>query len=296
MWHLSRLVGFTGLLLALAVFSSTDAWAQKKKNKDKDTTDYPAATDDDYKSIQKQKELPGKLVAANTGTITIRVEYPHYEPNPKYKPPKNAGANSPANQMNKIMQTYTDLQNQYNRAASATNPKQAAQAQQRIASDMAKLQTQYNQLAAQLAKTNTDPNNQPFIVVTNTKDFDLEIQDNCVYRRLNLPFEYDDTGNVKTYTKEEKDALRGDDKTKPGYTAKAEDLSAGQEIKLYLTPPKKKDKDKDADKDKEKDKDAAKEPEEVPRPTINMIVITKDAPMTTIQGDDGKGKKKKNNN
>ena len=31
------------------------------------------------------------------------------------------------------------------------------------------------------------------------------------------------------------------------------------------------------------------------RPTINMILITKDAPMTTAQ-DDGKAKKKKKNN
>ena len=238
MWHLSRVVGFGGLVAALAILGSTDALAQKKKNKD-NTTDYPAATDADYKSIQKQKELSGKVVAVNTGTLTIRVDYPHYEPNPKYKPPKNA--NNAATQMNKINQTYVDLQNQYNKAASSNNPKQVAQAQQRIASDMAKLQQQYNQLSMQLAKAgaNTDPNNQPFIVVTNTKDFDLEIQDNVVYRRQNLPFEYDDTGSVKTYTKEEKDALRGDDKSKPGYSAKAEDLVPGRKSSSTSRRPRK---------------------------------------------------------
>ncbi len=93
MWHISRVVGFGGLLAALAIFGSTDALAQKKKDKNKDTTDYPAATDADYKSIQKTKELVGKLVAVNTGTVTLRVDYPHQEPNPKYKPPKNANQN-----------------------------------------------------------------------------------------------------------------------------------------------------------------------------------------------------------
>jgi hypothetical protein len=287
MWHISRALGFGALLAGLALLGSVDALAQKKKNKDKDAKDYPAATDADYKSIQKQKELPGKLVAINTGTVTIRVDYSHQEPNPKYKPPKDN------NQINQILKTYADLQMQYQKAAYG-NPKQVMQAQQRIANDMAKLQTQYSHLVGQVAKTSNDPNNQPFITITNTKDFDLEIMENCVYRKLNLAFEYDDTGNVKTYTKEEKDALRGDDKTKPGYAAKSDELAAGQEIKLYLTPPKKKEKDKDADK--EKDKDAAKEPEEVQRPTVNMIVITKDNPTANITGDDGKAKKKKKDN
>jgi hypothetical protein len=300
MWHIGRVVGFGGLLAALAIFGSADALAQKKKDKNKDTTDYPAATDADYKSIQKQKELPGKLVAIDTANLTIRVEYPHQEPNPKYKPPKDANPKSPVNQMNQIWKTYSDLQVQYQKAAYAGNPKQAAQAQQRIANDMAKLQQQYAQLNAQLAKAggapvNADPNNQPFITVTTTKDFDLEVMEKVVYRKLNLPFEYDDTGNVKTYTKEEKDELRGDDKTKPGYMAKFEEFRAGQDIKLYLTPPKKKEKDKDADKDKVKDKDAPKEPEEVQRPTINMIVMTKDNAAPTTAADDGKKKKKDKN-
>jgi uncharacterized protein YqiB (DUF1249 family) len=283
MWHFGRVLSFGALLAALAVLGSVEALAQKKK--DKDAKDYPAATDADYKSIQKQKELPGKLIAINTSTVTIRVDYPHQEPNPKYKPPKDN------NQINQILKTYNDLQIQYQKAAYG-NPKHVMQAQQRIANDMAKLQTQYAQLTAQLAKTNNDPNNQPFITITNTKDFDLEIMEKCIYRKLNLPFEYDDSGNAKTYTKEEKDELRGDDKSKPGYTAKFEELAAGQDIKLYLTPPKKKEKDADG----EKDKDAPKEPVEVQRPTVNMIVITKDNPTANATADDSKGKKKKKDN
>ena len=56
-----------------------------------------------------------------------------------------------------------------------------------------------------------------------------------------------------------------------------------QEIKIYLTPPKKKPVEKDADKDagKDKDKDADKDKDkdpkaapEVLRPTVNMVVMT----------------------
>jgi hypothetical protein len=82
--------------------------------------------------------------------------------------------------------------------------------------------------------------------------------------------------------------LRGDDKTKPGYTAKLEEFKAGQEVKPYLTPPKKKEKHKDADKEKDKD---AKVVEEVLRPTVNMVVMTKDTPNTTSPGADEKKKR-----
>jgi hypothetical protein len=286
MWHVGRVLGFAGLLAAFALCQS-DVLAQKKKNKD--NKDYPAATDADYKSIQKQKELVGTLVGIDTANVTIRVEYSHQEPNPKYKPPKGTNLQ---NQQNQLMKTYNDLQNQMQKAMYG-NPKQQAQAMQRINQDMVKWQQQYANFLAQAAKAsaNTDPNNQPFITVKNTKDFDLEIMEKVVYRRMVLPFEYDDMGNVKTYTKEEKDELRGDDKSKPGYKAKAEDFRAGQEIKLHLTPPPPKKKDPDADK--EKDKDAPPEP--VARPTINMVVMTKDNTDAGIQGDDGKGQKKKKN-
>jgi hypothetical protein len=302
MWHIGRVLGFSGLLAAIAFCGTTEALAQKKKAK-ANGTDAPRATDADYKSIQNQKELVGKLVAAEPGVLTLRVDYPQWVANPKYKAPKvtNTKGNSVANQQNQMMRTYHDLQLQMQRAATARTPQQALQAQQRIAQDLARWQQQYNQFVAknyqqlnQINNQNQNPNNQPFMVVTTTKDFDLEIQEKAVYRKLSLPFEYDDTGNVKTYTDKEKAELRGTDKSKPGYTAKFEELQAGQELKLYLTPPSKKapaakDKNKDADPDA-----APMEVTQVPRPTINMIVITKDNGTTSsvAQPDNGKKKKK----
>jgi hypothetical protein len=296
MRQIGWLLGFGGLLALLVALATPEVSAQKKKDaKSNERDKYPAATDVDYKAIQKQKNLIGKLVSLDSNNVTLRVEYPHYEANPKYKPPKvtnpkAANYNAAANQQYQMWKTYNDLTRQQAKAAQAKNSKEYQRAMQRISQDMARLQQQITQLMFQGAAP-FDPNNPPFIVVTNTKDFDLEVEEKVVCRRLFLPVEYDDTGNIKKFTDKEKAELRGDDKTKPGYAAKLEDFQAGQELKIYLTAPKKVEKDKDADKDKETDKDA-KVPEEVLRPTANMVVMTKDAPSTTSPGDDNKKKKK----
>jgi hypothetical protein len=288
MRHLGRMLAFGSVLALVLTIATSEVGAQKKK--DPKAKDYPVATDDDYKSIQKQKELKGTIVSLSETAVTLRVDYPHLEANPKYKPPKN-DKNAASNQAFQMWRTYNDLQAQMQKAALAKTPREAAQIQQRIAQDLARLQQQYAQFYAQASKAaKLDPNNMPFITVVNTKDFDLEVQDKVVYRKMVLPIEYDDTGNIKTYTDKEKAELRGDDKTKPGYAAKLDEIMPGAEVKLSLTPPKKKAKDKDKDADKD-DKD--KMPDEVQRPTVNMIVMTKEAPPSTSAGDD---KKKRKNN
>ena len=194
MRHIGRVLAFGVLLAAFAALAPADVVAQKKKDA-KDKNDYPAATDDNYKAIQKQKEIFGKLVSIDTTTLTLRAEYYHYEPNPKYRPPKNS--NNPA--VNQVNKAYNDLQNQMQRAANA-KPKEAAAAQQRVAQSMARLQQAYMQAynKAGAAAMKVDPNNMPYITVTNTIDYDLEIQEKVVTRKLVLALEYDDTGNVKT--------------------------------------------------------------------------------------------------
>src|SRR5207244_4264746 len=124
----------------------------------------------------------------------------------------------------------------------------------------------------------------------------LELGDKVVLRKMFLETQYDDKGNIKEYTKEEKDKLRGKDTAKPGFDSKIEDLQTGQQVKVYLKTPKKTkpvlepDKAEDkADKDKAEDKtepapDKAKNKPnavddknavkgEIVRPVITMIVI-----------------------
>jgi hypothetical protein len=127
----------------------------------------------------------------------------------------------------------------------------------------------------------------PFIVVHSYKEYDLETKDNVVVRKLFLSTEFDDMGNVKKYSDKEKAELRGTDKSKPGYASKMDEVASGMEAKLYLTPPPKKKKASESKADEEGVGNAD-------RPTINMIVLQKDAPApTTTSPADTKKKKNK---
>ena len=283
MWNAGRVLGFASLVALLLALVPADVAAQKKK-KDKDTpSPYPQATDADYANMQKT--VIGKIVTIDGGkSVSFRAEFSHLEANPKYKPPTNNQKNNPQYQ---LWAAYNDLQVQMQRIP--RNAKDAAQIQQRINQDIVKIQTQATAQMMQASKVNNDPNNQPFITVTNTKDFDLEIEDKAVFRKMFLPVEYDDEGKIKKYTAEDKLALKGDDKSKPGYKASTDEAQPMQEAKLYMTLPKKKAKAKD------NDKEAKDEVPDVPeRPTVHMIVLTKEAPPMTSAAPPAKEKKKKN--
>ena len=275
MWQVGRLVAFTGVLATMLAMVPADVLAQKKKKDD--APKYPTATEADYGGMKKT--VLGKIASFDGGkSVTFRVETPHQEANPNYKSPstnpKAPGYNSQAAQQANLYRKYLDLQTQMQRAATARTPSQAATAQARIQTDMINIQLQ----AARLATTYNDPNNQPFRTVTTTKDYELDLEDKVTYRKTFLPKEYDDEGNLKTYTAEEKQDLKLDDKL---FKSSVDEVQNGQEAKLYLTLPKK----------KSKTDDDSTPPE---HPTVNKIVLTKEAPATTSTPDDGKKKKKKN--
>jgi hypothetical protein len=314
LWHLG---GFALVLTGLLTFTSGDVLGQKKKNKQAQDDGYPAAQED-YAKIKYNKELFGTILSidATTKSLNIRVQWSHYEPNEKYKPPQpGKGATNAQNQYNRIQQqmyqTSMRLQQEQQNVLNARTPQQAQQAMNRMQQDMMKLQQEQQQLmnqmnimAAQGTPVNNNPNNQPYKVVTAPLDYTLEIKEDVVVRKMFLPMEYDDTGNVKEYTEKEKAELRGKDKTKPGYTAKFEDVLTGQEVRIALTPPpspKAKDKDKDKPKpakDMDKDKDAktddapAEPMVDTTRPTVNMIVMTKDMMQSSIDPSSSKNQKK----
>jgi hypothetical protein len=282
---MARMLGLTSLVLGLLAFGTADVAAQKKKQVTPEI-----ATDQDYKLLQSIKDMTGKLTSINTMSITFRLDIPHLEPNPKYRPPK--GNNS----------QYDPMYNIYRLQARALAIRNPVLRQIRMQELMATLQReQYLQLMRTAAATG-NPNNQPFVLAHQYKDFDLELAEKVVFRKMSLEPQYDDKGNIKEYTKEEKDKLRGKDTSKPGYEAKVEDLEAGQQVKIYLKMPKKTkplsepdkaedkvdDKEKPGDKDKAADKadqaadkaknkaDAAGDKNakaEIVRPVITMIVI-----------------------
>ena len=282
-----------------------DGSAQKKKPDPADV-----ATDQDYKTLQTIKDMTGKLGGVNLSSITFQLDIPHLVPNPKYRPPKgNTNAQ------------YQQMQNIYNQQAkimATTNPVQRQMKMQQLMATIQGIQ-QYQQMM-QAAAASSNPNNQPFTLAHQYKDFDLDLADNVSLRKMSLDNEYDDKGNLKTYTKEEKAELKGKDSTKPGYQAKSEDLQTGQQVKVYLKMPKKtkaspetnktadkKDDDKakadekadkadqTVDKSAKTDKaDQKSAKEEVVKPIITMIVIIQQ-PDPNMAADPAAPKKKKDN-
>ncbi len=181
--------------------------------------------------------------------------------------------------------------------------KNPIQRQIRMQQLMATMQSAYYQQLLQAAVASNNPSNQPFLLAHEYKDFQLDLAENAVIRKMSPGPEYDEKGNRITYTKEMKDELKGD-KTKPGYTAGLLDLAADEMVKITLKMPKKtktaaptdktddkaEEKDKVADKaDAVADKAAAAEDKNAPKdgvvkPAITMIVILQAADGVALDG------------
>ncbi len=284
MSHLLRVGCFGLILFVLGTWDTAELSAQKKKEPANKSEIASAA---DYKAIQYKKEMTGTVVGMSGTTLMFRVDFPHYEPNPKYKDPaatgknpavKNPKGNPQANQQMQLMKTYADLMRQQQIAATAKNPQERQRALQKAQQDMIRFQQQNAQFMAQMQKSAVPANgkdgkpnnnaNAPFIVVTTSKNFELELDEKVGLRKLYLAFEYDDIGNIKKYNEKEIAELRGTDKSKPGYTAKMDEVAPGAEVKLTLIPVK-----------PAKKEDKKNEEEDIgnaPRPTISHILLTKE--------------------
>jgi hypothetical protein len=116
-----------------------------------------------------------------------------------------------------------------------------------------------NQIGRPMAKTKNPNNNLHLNPVIHPKDFDLELQEKVVYRKMNL------TDDDKTVSTEEIAKLKGTDSKKPGYKATASEFHAGQIVFVYLSAAKKKTKADDT----------------VTKPTVRMLIIYKDGTAPT---------------
>lgn len=99
---------------------------------------------------------------------------------------------------------------------------------------------------------------------TESKDFDLPLTEDAKFRTMVLPARFDEKGNPKTYTAQEKQELKGKENL-PGYTSAPEDMKNGQVVKLTLVRPKR--------------PANAKEKDEVePKPSVSQIMVLQDGP------------------
>lgn len=241
------------------------------------------ATEAEYDQLAGLKTIAGSLVFADPGgkTVTVRVNIPRIERNPNYRPPRvavtrgssrgylNRGQSynpqqhiaSMMSRYQQIMRTRDPVQREQQLRQLAFQMQQMeAQALMQFPMQVARMEMQQMQQMARVMQqfSRSTGGSQPYKIVNTPKDFDLDLQDNVSVRRMFLPVEFDDMGNQKKYSKAELAELRGTDSTKPGYTAKLDELQGNQEVTLYLAPARK-----------------AAAPSS--HPTVRMIVLMRDS-------------------
>jgi hypothetical protein len=261
-----KALGVTAVLLGALAFLPSDVSGQAKNQKNQNKAQI--ATDQDYYLIQNQKALTGQVLSFDdsTKTVSVRIDFPEWKPNPKYKP--NAGA------QHNLVHDYNRLMQEQQRVANSKNPSQAQQ-------HYVQMMNLQNRIAADMARAQYGNGQAPFMSVDHLKDFEFTTQDNIVYRKMFLSQEYDDTGNLKVLSEKEKAALKGDNNPKDSYTANAGEVHPGQGVWLYLTPPK--------TTTATTSKDTAVT--SVPRPTVKRLVIFKEGTVAPSTNDNPKKKK-----
>lgn len=125
-----------------------------------------------------------------------------------------------------------------------------------------------------------------FRVVQNTRNYELEVDDEVVVRTMQLPPKFDDKGKPTKYTAEEMKELKGDKPGLPGYVSDYDSLKPGQLVTVTFG------KKKPAPKEKGDD---AKPADNTPRVTKIVILAQGEAPAGTRNRDNPPEKKKKDN-
>jgi hypothetical protein len=260
----------------------------------------------EYVQLKKQSDVYGKLAKVDpvsSANRTFRLDIPYQYPittkgknrlNPRGTGTGGVHVPNTAN-LQSQMASLVREQEQIQRIKNPVQREQKlAQLMMKMQSLQARMQLAQAHLEFQLERAMTrqavrifnqakyGPNT---TLATAFKEFQMEAIDGIVVRRQNPPVEYDDKGNVKKFTKEELEQLKGKDKTLPGYTAAYEDLKAGQMLKVYVAKPKSDKKDDKA----ENKANAADDKVEVAKkddaalpgsdlPQVRMILILADAP------------------
>lgn len=276
-----------GLILSLALFVPTSVIAQKGK-----TATSTRGTDAEYAYLNKMKEVVGKITftSPTSNSLTFAVETSHYEANPQANKGNNNNNNGGrpsafrGGRNTQVQQRYNNNNN--NRRPGSNNSRsgfrggagnsaamqqQARMMQQLQQAQQAQIQAYMKaiQQAQQNVAKGLAPNGAK--LVTESKEFDIPVSEKVITRRMTLPADYDDKGNLKTYSKEELAKLKGTD-NRPGYAARIDDLQPGAQVKLFLAPGK-------------------AEAGGVAKPTVTMVLILAE-PASGLGGPAAPGKKK----
>jgi len=197
------------LLVFAAPVSGQDD--QKKQNSDK-----YKPTKADYDALIKAKQVVGVLkgVEGSGKGFTLQYTYQYLVPRPDKINAKDRN----------LARRQQSLVNEYNSIMRIKDPARQARRLNEFA-----LKVQRMQLSA------SDLNNL-FYTKTGRKDFELQATDDTKVRLMKLPVRYDDKGNPKEYTAEEKKELKGKDPKLPGYAATWDNVSDGR-ARTKTRPP-----------------------------------------------------------
>lgn len=264
-----RLIG-TGLLIAVIFgLPIADAYSQAKKKADPKapTTIIDSAKLGAGEFIGLLKSTPGA-----DRVFTLEVEVPQAAGGTpgKMAYPNNGNANRIAQAQLRVQREMADL-------ARARTPQERARAQQ----ELARAQQALQQAMATQPRVNPAGGGGGGKVNMVKKTIEFQASEKVKVRTMVLGEEFDEKGNPKKLTKAELDALKGKDKTSPGYESSLEKLETTQKVRVVLAAaPKAAPATKDKDEEPAMDK----------RMQVKMIVI--------LEGslgipDKGKAKKKK---
>jgi len=181
-------VALLALNLVLGNVSHGQNKAAQKKNAVKQEDPTPA----DYATLRQMKEIYGTLTYVDLGTnkLNLRVEIPKQVPNTSPQATRAVNAQQQA-----LLRAQQQLMRDYQSIMTSRNPAQQQQRMQKLMLDYQNLQMRMVQAGmgqANLIKT-----------VTIAKEFEFEVAAEPRVARVELPQEYDDKGDIITYTKEE---------------------------------------------------------------------------------------------
>ncbi len=244
---------FTSVAMVALVCGYDPALAQRKKIDDKDKA--TPATAQEYSQIANAPEMQGKIAyfSPDGSSLVLRLEWQHYDISQMKQNAQKGG-----NRNDNDARDWAKIRQNQQRAMNEKNPQRRMQL-------LAKVNQAIQREIAEEIRENMGKGGKPnFKIVTERKDFELPLAEKVIYRKLVLPVQFDETGNLKAFTKEEKEALRGTDKSLPGYKASPEEFTSGAIVTLKLVPP---SKTKNADNAGSASK-----------PSVRMVIMTQAPP------------------
>lgn len=261
-----RLAASCLLSLVFLAVPAVELHAQKEKDKKK-KMDAPEVVD----SAKLSGEFVGNLKSTPG---TDRIFSLTVETKKLVATGKGGGNNSGAN---RIIQLQRQIANDQVQLQRARNLQERLRYQQRLLRDQQQLQQYIVQLSNGKGGVPAG-----YKVETVKQEVEFQASETARVRTMVLPEVFDDKGNVKKYTKEELNELKGKDKSAVGYESALEKLEVGMKVRVVLGPaPAKKE-----EKDKEKDKDELNAEKKM---QVKQLVVLENAP----PGPAPKGKKNK---